>query len=687
MSGSPIPAGARRPSLLVHVLFHPDSERARALARSIHGALNTDPLVPGLRVPTSFCPTDGGRPTEPPDLEQADRNVVVVLADALLAVDEEWCAYAADLWLRADATVDIRCLPFELAENVYPLDERMAGASFVRAYEDETRPDAQRDRVVRRLVIDLCRFLHDDADDATDHPEAPTKLFISHTKADLASEPRVVEELKIALTGDQPIRSWIDSGEIEGGSRFAERIAEGVEDSSLLCILTNNYASREWCRREVLLAKRAQRPLVVVDALTTQEIRSFPYLGNLPVVRWTGDPQPVIDLVLKETLRDLHARAELERMRRDNDVIFTRPPELLTLTDCDEGETVLYPDPPLGVEEVTALERVGVHITTPLQRLTTERALEGLRIALSMSESADIARFGFDLVHLSSTMLEVSRYLMLEGATLVYGGHLGDEGYTQQLAELVRAHNSIPGVDEVERIENFVGWPVGIDAATTLRYKAVATLVRVPRPADVSEALHPDLDEGPAARFSAARSPEHRYAWARGMTEMRRTQTESVDARVVLGGTVGPTTKRLPDGTTDQAWYQSRIPGVLEEVLISAAAGQPVFLLGAFGGVPALVMDVLDGRTPPEITWDFHRHAPHAAAMRELYESRREWYDYAEMVTTLRRLGLTGLNAHLNEDEHRRMVHARQATSILEPLLAGLVRVREADRNAARPAR
>jgi len=49
--------------------------------------------------------------------------------------------------------------------------------------------------------------------------------------------------------------------------------------------------------------------------------------------------------------------------------------------------------------------------------------------------------------------------LLLKGATLAYGGHLGSEGYTQMVFELVRANNNLEGVQPFERIVNHRGWP------------------------------------------------------------------------------------------------------------------------------------------------------------------------------------------------------------------------------------
>jgi hypothetical protein len=248
-----------------------------------------------------------------------------------------------------------------------------------------------------------------------------------------------------ALKADQPIDAWVDAGDIPTGSPFARAIEQGVQGSSLLVVLTDAYAAREWCREEILLAKEHQRPVVVVDAVLGCEARSFPYLGNVPRIRWNGDPQAGIDLLLRETLRHLHVAALLDDECQPNDVVFARPPELATLVGQPAGTTVLYPDPPVGLGEQRRLARSGVAFTTPLQRLGAGRVLTGRTVALSMSESSDLAACGMDTLHLDACMTEVSRHLLIQGATLAYGGHLGKGGYTEALFELVRSHTAWAG--------------------------------------------------------------------------------------------------------------------------------------------------------------------------------------------------------------------------------------------------
>lgn len=658
----------KRPPLLVHLLFHPDSHGARALAVAVHDELNADPVTPGLRVPTTFCPTASGSARL--DLAQAERNLVVVLADHDLNNDDRWCSFVVDAWQACLEEARRRFFPVQLSAGSYPLDQRLRHLSFAKAHLAEQEQVVA--LVTRFVVIAACRLLGDLPEaghPSTDPGGAATTIFLSHTKLDLDAEPRVVRALMRALGPDQQNETWFDSGDIDAGEPFKREIYTGVGASSFLCVLTDHYASREWCRREVLVAKELQRPIVVVDCLTSHEVRSFPYMGNVPVVRWNGDPQVPIDRLLKETLRHVHGSALLEQEDLDAAVKFSRPPELLTVAGLPADTTVLYPDPPLGSEESAAIASIGVLATTPIMRMSQHAHLVGKRIALSMSESTDLAAHGFDEVHFRGAMLEVSRYLLIRGATLVYGGHLGPAGYTTALIELVRAHNELDGVEPVARLQNLLSWPMPDDKETRSAHKWVAEIQRIPRPDGIDEYLHPDFVERPIP-FTFETSPLHRYAWARAMTNMREVSTSDpqIVARIVIGGKYGPT---IVGGGHEQ-WSVSPFPGVLEEVLLSADAGQPVFLVGGFGGVARLVFDVIDGVDRHELAWEFQRRAPHSDSLRELYEHRGGWVDHASLPDTLRRHGLRGLNRLLTERDHRELATTRDVNRIVELILVGL---------------
>jgi hypothetical protein len=161
------------------------------------------------------------------------------------------------------------------------------------------------------------------------------------------------------------------------------------------------------------------------------------------------------------------------------------------------------------------------------------------------------------------------------------------------------------------------------------------------------------------------------------MTEMRTFQADKsrsgVVARVVLGGTFGPTIKVAEDGTRQEQWYASRIPGVLEEVMLSVQMGQPVFLIGAFGGVARLIIDVLQGKDREEATWEYQKHAPFAPEMRQLYEQRGPaWWDYPDMVGLLRSKGVASINSLLTEEAHAELFETVDPWRMVEIVLQGL---------------
>jgi hypothetical protein len=158
---------------------------------------------------------------------------------------------------------------------------------------------------------------------------------------------------------------------------------------------------------------------------------------------------------------------------------------------------------------------------------------------------------------------------------------------------------------------------------------------------------------------------------------MREQQTAETTARIVIGGKVGPTVTALPEGGKKLSWYSGRIPGVVEEAILTLQARRPLYLCGAFGGAAALMIDLIEGRTRNEFTWDYQKQAPHAEEMRLLYTNRGvEWWDYPEMRQFIASQGVAGLSQAngLSEDENREFFRTRDLTRLVELLLLGLGR-------------
>lgn len=663
-------------ALLVQFAYHASADEAALLAEYLHEALNDDPSVPGLRIPTLFMPqTEPDHVPEPQLAAEADRVLVVVLADDHLAAyahrptrsGRTWADYIVELRRLCEETGN-QFMPVQLTQHAWPIDRRLEDLNFLRAWTIDNKQEQR--RCIARRIIHLALRRLQSRPLAEDTP--PLTIFLSHTKLDIETEPRVVRSLLAHLTANQPQKTWFDSGDIEVGSRFAKEIERGVEDAALLAVLTDSYSSRSWCRREVLLAKHYRRPVVVVDAIQEREVRSFPYVGNVPVVRWKGDAQEVIDVLLREALRQAYAADTLEKRKRADDVVLPTVPELLTLVQCDSGHVVLYPDPPLGSEELAVIEKTNVRVETPLGRHAREHDLtaKSLVVALSASPAEDISCFGLRSVHLEAALLEISRYLLISGIRLAYGGHLGTDGYTIRLADLLRdpvvehlrGCNTESNVKSVPQIVNYLPWPSFETVHAQARLGPLVDVIQCRRPSDIDETLDP-LFTDPVLCEVPVDSAIRRFAWARGLTEMRRRQVAEVNARVVIGGRIGSAS----DG------YHGRMPGVLEEILLSIEANQPVYLIGAYGGCARLVCEALNGKQLSALTWDHHRAIPYSVELRDLYTERGiPWEDYDTIFRRLRDGGFDSLCNGLRLDENQELAVTRSTERIVELILSGL---------------
>ena len=189
-------------------------------------------------------------------------------------------------------------------------------------------------------------------------------------------------------------------------------------------------------------------------------------------------------------------------------------------------------------------------------------------VAISISESPDMAILGLGSEHLEDAMAEVARHLLAMGARLVYGGDLREHGFSTLLFELVTRHRRDADVgDGRSGVTNYLAWPVH----SVLPVKQIESLAKTLKGAAALICLDQQGHEIPMAKRRTLMQQEPSLMeWSDGLTAMRRTMATVADARVVLGGRV--------EG------FKGRMPGVGEEALIALESGQPLYVLGGFGG-------------------------------------------------------------------------------------------------------
>jgi hypothetical protein len=200
--------------------------------------------------------------------------------------------------------------------------------------------------------------------------------------------------------------------------------------------------------------------------------------------------------------------------------------------------------------------------------MTYQEPLSKMAIAISISESPDMAILGLGNEHLEDAMTEVARHLLALGARLLYGGDLRKDGFSNLLFELVTRHRRDADLgDNRVGVTNFLAWPVHIALSTETLDELSNGLKGTAELVCLSQDGRPLTRQERSTLSSSQTDPAE---WAGSLSSMRRKMRDLSNARIVLGG-------RTQD-------YKGRMPGVAEEALLALEGQQPLYLLGGFGG-------------------------------------------------------------------------------------------------------
>ena len=382
------------PYLVMHLVWHPKSNRSAVAARALasHFARDRFPVEEphGLAVFEWSAPSRSS--SAPPSLvfHRATVHAVVALIDDHVEADPAWSQYIRDvagacLSPTAGAPPQLRRLiPVAMGPTPGSLATSL-GAQALRWHEWPGSRQAKMSRLVREITYAAARLLRAVADDDFDLASQmqPVGVFLSHSKHDAAGQ-RAANAVRSWLSSDVQLRAFLDVFDVPAGLPADETLDQGIRQSAVVAIHTDSFSSREWCRREVLLAKHARRPLVVVDCIHELDERTYAYLGNVPLVRLNPrNPrriEPVVQLLLDEVFKDFLWRSRTASFAADNpDIDFiANPPELLTLATAARRRPapsrIVYPDPPLGARESLLLTDFGPPVQTLGQWLTEARA-------------------------------------------------------------------------------------------------------------------------------------------------------------------------------------------------------------------------------------------------------------------------------------------------------------------------
>jgi SLOG cluster2/TIR domain len=631
--------------LRVYVVFDPGFRHGVEWARFLTQALSSvgmqrEEVRVGVPVQWRWKPWGGADSVDEPlpiDLERASQNVVVVLADINLLEVSSWSAWMTRLRESMRQRGGLDCIvPVKLAGALPDWIGKLNALSLGNG------ADAGDELQRTQFLVRLLNLILAQRDPSGDPFRSGHGIFLSHAKRDgKAAAERFVDRLN-SVKANLGVRYFYDAVSLLASEDYEARFVESIKSGSLLAIVTDAYHTRPWCRWEVLTAKEHRRPVVVADMCSDRIERTYPYLSNVPSIRLpAADPDDLSESDIERLLLALLAealRVELWREQAQRLLVgrvacvAVRPPELADLAVLPpalrEGEhaLLLYPDPPLGGEETDLLRRAlpGLLLLTPSQLESVEpaggrlRPLDGRLIAISVSNTPveDLERLGLavsqrvvDADHQDITdavLRAVLTPLVVAGSRIAYGGRIeAPHNFTQVIYDqLGVAYRRTEGRRHNRPFINFQ------HAARVLRARdgTLATHLRSLAPygevwvtndgrivgrlaADEGEAgsllafrtvsnagsvdPRPEVADDEAAlratglwKEIASRQPRHDPA---ALTDMRMQMAGLCHARVLVGGRV--------------SGFNGTVPGLIEEAVLTIAAGRTLLVLGGFGGI------------------------------------------------------------------------------------------------------
>lgn len=383
------------PVLEVYVVWHPDDSEGAAIGEQVfahfHGTTYSGLIGGAIEVykRSDGWSAAGAAPRHIPfpgsqakDSEPAHLVAIVPvigneLAAALQNGEVEWTTFVQQFIAAHEAAPErVGIFPVILdhsAMDAVVVQETLGKYQWIGksgGAEDQTSPARIRD--LAQGVVQMV------------HPGERLQVFVSHTKRATTEEEDDVNELVHLVRdviGSTRLRDFFDARDLQPGQLWDDSLRNEAARSAMLVVRTDLYSSREWCQREVRIAKLNGMPIVSISALTSGEERGSFLLDHMPRIpvredadRWRrSDIERALNLLVDECLKRALWRIQHAIGDSVGDISWWAPhaPEPITLTDWLETSVahgtfsvntaplrILHPDPPLGAEEKDSLEQL-----------------------------------------------------------------------------------------------------------------------------------------------------------------------------------------------------------------------------------------------------------------------------------------------------------------------------------------
>lgn len=373
--------------LSIYIIWHPNYEEGNQIAENLYSLFCRDyskPLVTSLGIPVYFRCTNfkGTNCPKNIDFNESQYNAIVPLICDDVVLDQDYKTYLENLLIECETNgSNHRIYPVALSKGAFNISNTFAKINFVRP--DQLVDGIDLKQLSQSLLHEFCRLLmHEkkavDEKESLVYAKPPIKLFISHSKHDDTKQEAI--RFRDYINSQTQLKTFFDANDIALGYDFGQEIKRFVNESALVVFQSDSYSDREWCRIELITAKRNGCPAVIVNAIEKGEKRTFPYMGNYPSIRLDNNFEAIISLTLEQVLNNLYTRKLIDNQTDlygiEADHILTSHPELfnflqlkkITAKNEKEFRLIIYPDPPLGSEEMQLLNELDetFHFITPI---------------------------------------------------------------------------------------------------------------------------------------------------------------------------------------------------------------------------------------------------------------------------------------------------------------------------------
>lgn len=647
------------PPLAVHFVWHPNDninttimDFRRYLTRDIDRPFSRE-----LNIPTFlYSSQKRSHPPSNSPKKLAKKDVIFLFLSANTLMISSWKEYINSLPERKN----YHLVPVAVEhEGIGHTSEgRLKSLNCIRMFE--WNEDFKKEYAIFYLSHELYRFGLKNINLLESGIDSSIRLFLSHAKKGDTGLKHAKAIKK--FIDNSNMQGFFDVNDISSGFKFDEEIEKHIKRSTLIAIESDAYSTRYWCQREILTAKREKRPIILVNSLEEYEDRVFPAASNIPCVHITAEPLNDKDILriliaaLLETIRFEHARKLLTYYRNQkwidqNAVIFARPPEIQQIVEIlkknkkSNNLVICYPEPPLYKEETEWADYFNITVSTPLWS-SDKKSYKNKKFRIGLS-IADYQPDGYDkqnqdLDELKRFSQSLARHLLANKHTLIYGGDLRNDGFTQFILDEATVLRDRLQLDKLF-VENYLAWPLNVKQENLkwyANYNTVVKPVSASIPDDIKSLIH-DI-----STFLPPDCLENKYIWSRCLTTMREESIKSSDIRILVGGKFEN--------------YLGKMPGVLEEFLIAYKQDLVIFLVGGLGGLTKkLCISIKNRKIEEEFTEEWQiNHNNAYKDLQKIASQHGKHTDYDNLKEVIENITIPILaeRAGLTNEEYERLM-------------------------------